>query len=145
MHFIEVSANILKPWFIVSSENIISSKAFCLGSNLNFTFSRTDLWINKHPTPAAPISINLGFSTKEGGTYSILSLNTVFFHIKGRFILLAGFPLLLNKLKGFPGELNVAAGSGMLMLKEVQLESGKCLAVEDFLRGCTVAPGTILG
>jgi methionyl-tRNA formyltransferase len=48
-------------------------------------------------------------------------------------------------LKGFPGELNVAAGSGMLMLKEVQLESGKRLAVEDFLRGCPVAPGIILG
>ena len=48
-------------------------------------------------------------------------------------------------LQGFPGELNVAAGRGILELGEVQLESGKRLPVEDFLKGCPVAPGTILG
>ena len=48
-------------------------------------------------------------------------------------------------LEGFPGDLNVATGRGILTLEEVQLESGKRLAVEDFLRGCRVPSGTILG
>lgn len=48
-------------------------------------------------------------------------------------------------LQGFPGDLNVATGRGILSLKEVQLESGKRLGVEEFLRGCPVPPGTILG
>jgi methionyl-tRNA formyltransferase len=48
-------------------------------------------------------------------------------------------------IEGFPGDLNVAAGRGVLSLKEVQLESAKRLQVKDFLRGCPVSPGTILG
>jgi methionyl-tRNA formyltransferase len=48
-------------------------------------------------------------------------------------------------LDGFPGELDVATGRGILALTEVQLESGKRLAIETFLRGCPVPPGTILG
>ena len=48
-------------------------------------------------------------------------------------------------LEGFPGDLDVATGRGILALKEIQLESGKRLAVEEFLRGCPVPPGTILG
>lgn len=47
-------------------------------------------------------------------------------------------------LEGFPGDLDVATGEGVLGLKEVQLESGKRLSAEDFLRGCPVPPGTIL-
>ena len=40
----------------------------------------------------------------------------------------------------------VASGySGILGLKEVQLESAKRLPVKDFLRGCPVSPGTRLG
>jgi len=46
---------------------------------------------------------------------------------------------------GFAGDLNVATGRGLLALKEVQLESGKRLEIEAFLRGCPVPPGTILG
>lgn len=48
-------------------------------------------------------------------------------------------------LEGFPGDLNVATARGILALIEVQLESGKLLAVKEFLRGCPVPPGTILG
>jgi methionyl-tRNA formyltransferase len=48
-------------------------------------------------------------------------------------------------LPGFAGDLNVATGRGLLALKEVQLESGKRLVIEAFLRGCPVPPGTILG
>jgi methionyl-tRNA formyltransferase len=48
-------------------------------------------------------------------------------------------------LEGFPGEIDVATGHGVLSLTEVQLESGKRLPVEVFLRGCPVPPGTILG
>ena len=48
-------------------------------------------------------------------------------------------------LPGFAGELNVATGHGILVLKEVQLESGKRLEIKAFLRGCPVPPGTVLG
>jgi methionyl-tRNA formyltransferase len=48
-------------------------------------------------------------------------------------------------LEGFPGDLDVATGQGVLTLLEVQLESGKRLEVEEFLRGYAVQPGTILG
>jgi methionyl-tRNA formyltransferase len=48
-------------------------------------------------------------------------------------------------LDSFPGDLDVATGRDVLALKEVQLESGKRLAVADFLRGCPVPPGTVLG
>jgi methionyl-tRNA formyltransferase len=41
--------------------------------------------------------------------------------------------------------LRVAAGKGYVLLKEVQLEGKKRMAVRDFLRGCPVAPGRILG
>ena len=48
-------------------------------------------------------------------------------------------------LEGFPGDFNVATGRGILALKQVQLESAKRLMVNDFLRGCPVPPGTVLG
>jgi len=48
-------------------------------------------------------------------------------------------------LEGFPGDFNVATGRGILALKEVQLESAKRLPVRDFLRGCPVPAGTLLG
>ena len=43
------------------------------------------------------------------------------------------------------GVLRVAAGRGYVLLKEVQLEGRKRMAVRDFLRGCHVVPGQILG
>jgi len=43
------------------------------------------------------------------------------------------------------GTLRVAAGNGYLLLKEVQLEGKKRMSVADFLRGCSVLPGQILG
>ncbi len=46
-------------------------------------------------------------------------------------------------LEGFPGDLDVATGRGILRLKEVQLESGKRLPVSDFLMGCPVPPGSV--
>ncbi|NVM21029.1 MAG: methionyl-tRNA formyltransferase [Desulfobacterales bacterium] len=48
-------------------------------------------------------------------------------------------------LEGFPGDLNVACGRGILALKEVQLESAKQLAAREFLMGCPVPAGTVLG
>jgi len=41
--------------------------------------------------------------------------------------------------------LRIAAGNGYLLLKEVQLEGKKRLPVDDFLRGCRIVPGQILG
>jgi methionyl-tRNA formyltransferase len=48
-------------------------------------------------------------------------------------------------LDGFPGDLDVATGHGAFSLREVQLDSGKRLAIADFLRGCPIPPGTVLG
>jgi len=41
--------------------------------------------------------------------------------------------------------LRVAAGSGYVVLREVQLEGKKRLAARDFLRGVRVQPGQVLG
>jgi methionyl-tRNA formyltransferase len=43
------------------------------------------------------------------------------------------------------GVLRVAAGRGYVLLKEVQLEGKKRMAIRDFLRGCHVVRGQILG
>ena len=48
-------------------------------------------------------------------------------------------------LVGFPCELRVATGQGVLVLEEIQGASGKCLLTKDFLCGCHIAPGTKLG
>ncbi len=41
--------------------------------------------------------------------------------------------------------LRVAAGEGYVLLKEMQIEGKKRLAVRDFLRGVRIAPGQVLG
>jgi methionyl-tRNA formyltransferase len=41
--------------------------------------------------------------------------------------------------------LRVAAGNGYVLLKEIQAEGKKRMTVRDFLRGCPVVPGQILG
>jgi methionyl-tRNA formyltransferase len=48
-------------------------------------------------------------------------------------------------LDSFPGDFHVATGQEVLSLLQVQFESGKRLAVADFLRGVSVSPGTVLG
>lgn len=48
-------------------------------------------------------------------------------------------------MEGFPGDLDVAAGDGILRLLEVQLESGRRLPARDFLMGFPVKPGSTLG
>jgi methionyl-tRNA formyltransferase len=45
---------------------------------------------------------------------------------------------------GFPDELRVATGDGVLSLLELQGESGRRLPVADFLRGFPVPSGTVL-
>lgn len=47
-------------------------------------------------------------------------------------------------LKGFPDELRVATGKGILSIVEIQGESGKRLPAEKFLRGYKIPPGTVL-
>ena len=56
-----------------------------------------------------------------------------------------GFMAPGTVLVGFPCELRVAAGQGVLVLEEIQGASGKCLLTKDFLCGCHIAPGTKLG
>jgi len=48
-------------------------------------------------------------------------------------------------LDGFIGDVDVATGAGVLRLKKVHLESGKCLPIKEFLMGYQVPPGTCLG
>ena len=48
-------------------------------------------------------------------------------------------------VKGFPDELRVTTGCGVLSVLELQGESGKRLAVRDFLRGFKIDPGTKFG
>ena len=47
-------------------------------------------------------------------------------------------------VKGFPDELWIATGKGVLSVIEIQGESGKRLLTKDFLRGYTLLPGTRL-
>jgi len=44
-------------------------------------------------------------------------------------------------VKGFADELRVATGQGLLSILEIQGESGKRLAIKDFLRGTDLPPG----
>jgi len=46
-------------------------------------------------------------------------------------------------LKGFPDELRVATGDGVLSIRQVQGASGKRLAIKEFLRGHLIKPGTV--
>ncbi len=48
-------------------------------------------------------------------------------------------------VEGFSDELRVSAGKGILSILEIQGESGRRLAIRDFLRGYPILPGTILG
>lgn len=48
-------------------------------------------------------------------------------------------------VEGFSDELRVSAGKGILSILEIQGESGKRLAIRDFLRGYPISPGTVLG
>jgi methionyl-tRNA formyltransferase len=47
-------------------------------------------------------------------------------------------------VKGFPDELWIATGKGVLSILEIQGESGKRLLIKDFLRGYALPPGTHL-
>ena len=47
-------------------------------------------------------------------------------------------------IKGFPDELWISTGKGVLTIMEVQGESGKRLLTKDFLRGYKLPPGTLL-
>ena len=48
-------------------------------------------------------------------------------------------------LVGFPDELRIATGNGVLSIREIQGASGKRLTIREFLRGHPIQPGTILG
>jgi len=47
-------------------------------------------------------------------------------------------------IKGFPDELRISTGKGVLAVMEIQGESGKRLLIKDFLRGYKLPPGTHL-
>lgn len=44
-------------------------------------------------------------------------------------------------IQGFPNEIWVACGTGVLAIQEIQSASGKRMDVECFLRGCCIDPG----
>jgi len=45
---------------------------------------------------------------------------------------------------GFPDELRVATGQGILLVQQIQGDSGKRMPVKDFLRGHALVPGSVL-
>lgn len=47
-------------------------------------------------------------------------------------------------IKGFTDELRIATGKGALSILKIQGESGNQLYIKDFLRGCSIPPGSIL-
>jgi len=47
-------------------------------------------------------------------------------------------------LEGFPDELRVATGNGVLLIEEIQGQSGKRMAAKDYLRGNPLSPGIML-
>lgn len=47
-------------------------------------------------------------------------------------------------LMSFPDELLVATGKGTLLIQELQGASGKCLAIKEYLCGCSMETGTVL-
>ncbi|RNC68108.1 MAG: methionyl-tRNA formyltransferase [Desulfuromonadales bacterium] len=76
----------------------------------------------------------------------------------GAYTLLDGKTLKLCSVtvgegSGAPGEIlsadkkgiSVACGSGSILVTELQLEGRKCLSATDFLAGCRLEPGTLLG
>jgi methionyl-tRNA formyltransferase len=60
--------------------------------------------------------------------------------------------VVFNDSKGDPGtvtgetrdKLCIATGKYLLSIKEIQEESGKRLLIKEYLRGCSISPGTIL-
>ena len=47
-------------------------------------------------------------------------------------------------MAGFPDELRVATGQGILLIQQIQGDSGKRMPVKNFLRGHALVPGSIL-
>jgi methionyl-tRNA formyltransferase len=47
--------------------------------------------------------------------------------------------------EGTRGKLCVSTGRNLLSIKELQEESGKRLSIDDYLRGCGIPSGTVLG
>ena len=73
------------------------------------------------------------------------------FHGKKRLKIFKAIPIIIDTveppgtvIKRFPDELCVATGNGALSVIEIQSESGKRLAIKEFLQGYKIAPGTIL-
>ena len=73
------------------------------------------------------------------------------FHGKKRLKIFRAKPIVMDTeaspgtvIKGFPDELWIATGKGVLSIMEVQGESGKRLLIKDFLRGYKLPPGTHL-
>ena len=46
-------------------------------------------------------------------------------------------------IRGFPDELRIATGEGLLSILELQGESGKRLSIKEFLRGCEIPVGSV--
>jgi len=73
------------------------------------------------------------------------------FHGDKRLIIFKAKPIIMDTaeapgavIKGFPDELRVATGKGVLSVMEIQGASGKRLLIKDFLRGYNLPFGTIL-
>jgi methionyl-tRNA formyltransferase len=72
------------------------------------------------------------------------------FHENRRLKIFKTIPILTESesppgtvVRGFPDELRVATGDGVLSILEIQGESGKRLLIKDFLRGYPIPVGTV--
>ena len=72
---------------------------------------------------------------------------------KGKRLKVHSAEIVVAKRQGAPGEvlemteygMEIACGQGALLVKEIQMEGGRRLAVADFLKGHPIAAGEKLG
>jgi methionyl-tRNA formyltransferase len=110
-------------------------------------------------TPAPPLDREDGLIRWEAGAQNIVSLvrglsptPCAYTHLGGERLKIFTAAAETTAVMVAPGTvigetvagLRVAAGSGCVLLKEVQLQGKKRLPIRDFLRGCRIEPGRIL-
>jgi len=94
-------------------------------------------------TPAADLDPFIRGMTPWPGAFT--------FHTNKRLKIFKAIPIPMEineppgtVIKGFPDELRIATGKGILSLMEIQAASGKRLLIKDFLRGYKILPGDVL-
>jgi len=95
--------------------------------------------------PAAVIYNRLRGMTPWPGCFSKLDGRNLKIHAAGVRDMSTGSAASGTVLKAEGQGITVAAGSGTLLISELQLEGKKRMSAADFLKGTGVQPGTVLG